>query len=121
MRFSGKPWALVSVVSLLVNLLTVSAPQAQAQIVISYGGHNETAGPMWVAADKGLFRKYGLDVSVLQVRSGQLNITTLMSGEVQATWPAISSVLSGVSGGAKIGCVASPFNRIARELVVRRE
>jgi ABC-type nitrate/sulfonate/bicarbonate transport system substrate-binding protein len=44
-----------------------------------------------------------------------------MSGDVQAIWPAISSVLSGVSGGAKIGCVASPFNRIARELVVRRE
>ena len=43
------------------------------------------------------------------------------SGDVQAFWPAISSVLSGVSGGAKIGCVASPFNKIARELVVRKE
>jgi ABC-type nitrate/sulfonate/bicarbonate transport system substrate-binding protein len=40
---------------------------------------------------------------------------------VQAFWPAISSVLSGVSGGAKIGCIASPFNRIARELIVRKE
>jgi len=89
--------------------------------LMSYGGQNETAGPMWIAVDKGLFRKHGLDVSMIQVRSGQINITALMTGDVQATWPAVSSILSGVSGGAKLGCVASPFNRIARELIVRKE
>jgi ABC-type nitrate/sulfonate/bicarbonate transport system substrate-binding protein len=88
---------------------------------MSYGGFNETVGPMWVAVDKGFFKKYGLDVSMLQVRNGQVSLTALMSGDVQAFWPAISSVLSGVSGGAKIGCIASPFNRIARELIVRKE
>jgi NitT/TauT family transport system substrate-binding protein len=76
---------------------------------------------MWVAVDKGLFNKYGLDVSMIQVRNGQVSLSALMSGSVQAFWPAVSSVLSGVSGGAKIGCVASPFNKIARELIVRKE
>jgi len=54
---------------------------------------------MWVAVDKGLFKKYGLDVSMIQVRNGQVSLTALMSGEVYAFWPAVSSVLSGVSGG----------------------
>ena len=121
MGFSGKHWSLFGIISLLVNLSTLSVPQAQDRILISYGGQNETAGPMWVAVDKGLFKKHGLDVRMLQVRSGQINITALMSGDVQAIWPAVSSVLSGVSGGAKISCVASPFNRITRELIVRRE
>jgi ABC-type nitrate/sulfonate/bicarbonate transport system substrate-binding protein len=110
-----------AIVALLGNLATVSAPQAQQKVLIAYGGQNETVGPMWIGVDKGFFKKQGLDVSMVQMRSGQFNITALMSGDVQAIWPAISSVLSGVSGGAKIGCVASPFNRIARELVVRRE
>jgi ABC-type nitrate/sulfonate/bicarbonate transport system substrate-binding protein len=44
-----------------------------------------------------------------------------MAGDVQAFWPAVSSVISGVSGGAKLGCVASPFNKISRELIVRKE
>jgi ABC-type nitrate/sulfonate/bicarbonate transport system substrate-binding protein len=109
------------IVSLLANLAAVSLPQAQEKILVAYGGQNETVGPMWVAIDKGLFKKHGLEVGMVQMRSGQFNIAALMSGDVQAIWPAISSVLSGVSGGAKIGCVASPFNRIARELVVRRE
>jgi NitT/TauT family transport system substrate-binding protein len=120
MRLSNK-CALFAILSLLGNLAAVSLPQAQDKILIAYGGQNETVGPMWVAEDKGFFKKHGLDVSMVQMRSGQFNITTLMSGEVQATWPAISSVLSGVSGGAKIGCVASPFNRIARELIVRKD
>lgn len=94
---------------------------AQDKILISYGGFNETAGPLWVGTEKGFFKKYGLDVSAIQVRNGQVSLSALMSGDVQAFWPAISSVLSGVSGGAKIGCVASPFNRIARELIVRKE
>ena len=120
MRLSNK-WAVFAIIALLGNLATVSPPQAQDKIFIAYGGQNETVGPMWVAVDKGLFKKYGLEVSMVQMRSGQFNIAALMSGDVQAIWPAVSSVLSGVSGGAKIGCVASPFNRIARELVVRRD
>ena len=105
----------------LTSVAAVSSPQAQERVLISYGGFNETVGPMWVAVDKGLFKKYGLDVSMLQVRNGQVSLTALMSGDVQAFWTAVSSVLSGVSGGAKIGCVGAPFNRIARELIVRKE
>lgn len=120
MRLSNK-CAVFAIIALLGNLATVSPLHAQDKIFIAYGGQNETVGPMWVAVDKGLFKKYGLEVSMVQMRSGQFNIAALMSGDVQAIWPAVSSVLSGVSGGAKIGCVAFPFNRIARELVVRRD
>jgi len=109
-------------VTLLLGSLSVpSISLTQDKVLISYGGFNETVGPMWVAVDKGLFKKYGLDVSMLQVRNGQVSLTALMSGDVQAFWTAVSSVLSGVSGGAKIGCVGAPFNRIARELIVRKE
>ena len=118
---TGKQRCLFGIICLLLTLATFSALQAQERILISYGGFNETVGPMWIAVDKGIFKKYGLDVSMLQVRNGQVSLTALMSGDVQAFWPAISSVLSGVSGGAKIGCVAHPFNRIARELIVRKE
>lgn len=117
----SKKCTLFVTLALIANLAAVSPPRAEDKLLIAYGGQNETVGPMWVAVDKGLFKKHGLDVSMVQMRSGQFNITALMSGEVQAIWPAVSSVLSGVSGGAKIGCVASPFNRIARELIVRKE
>lgn len=118
MRFNSK---FCTVATWVVYLALSGISLAQDKILMSYGGHNETVGPMWVGVDKGLFKKHGLEVRMLQVRSGQVSLSALMSGDVQAFWPAISSVLSGVSGGAKIGCIASPFNRIARELIVRKE
>jgi NitT/TauT family transport system substrate-binding protein len=108
-------------VFLMIELVLFSTAPAQDKLLISYGGHNETVGPMWVAVDKGIFKRYSLDVNMLQVRNGQISLTAVMAGDVQAFWPAVSSVISGVSGGAKLGCVASPFNKIARELIVRKE
>ena len=69
-------------ISLFLNLATLSAPQAQEKMLMSYGGFNETVGPMWVAVDKGFFKKYGLDVSMLQVRNGQVSLTALMSSHM---------------------------------------
>src|SRR5204863_200750 len=90
----GKPDAKIFI-PLLVNLATLPLTNAQERILVSYGGHNETVGPLWVAADKGFFKKSGLDVSILQVRNGQVSLTALMSGDVHAFWTAVSSVLSG--------------------------
>jgi NitT/TauT family transport system substrate-binding protein len=120
-RFYIKAWLLIGITALAFYVAPLAISQAQDKVLMSYGGHNETVGPMWVGVDKGLFKKHGLEIQMLQVRSGQVSLSALMSGDVQAFWPAISSVLSGVSGGAKIGCIASPFNRIARELIVRKE
>jgi ABC-type nitrate/sulfonate/bicarbonate transport system substrate-binding protein len=76
---------------------------------------------MWVGIEKGLFKKYGLDVKMLQVRTGPLIMATVASGSVQVVWSAPSSILSAVSGGLKLICVASTTNRLPRELVVQKE
>jgi ABC-type nitrate/sulfonate/bicarbonate transport system substrate-binding protein len=101
------------------------APPALAQTLetfrVSYGGYNETAAPMWVGIDKGLFRKYGIDASMIQVRSGALSVAALVAKEVDAVWPAQSTILSTVFGGVKLGCIASAINKIPRLLVVRKD
>ena len=89
MHFTGKHWIICASIFLLVMLAMLSAPQAQDKLLISYGGHNETVGPMWVAVDKGIFRRYSLDVDMLQVRNGQISLTAVMAGDVQAFWPAV--------------------------------
>ena len=94
---------------------------AQENFGVSYGGYNETAAPMWVGIDKGFFKKHGIDGSMIQVRNGALSIAALVSGEVEAVWPAQSTILSTVAGGIKLGCVASATNKIPRQLVARKE
>ncbi len=107
----------------LMSVLLTAPASAQTleTFRVSYGGYNETAAPMWVGIDKGIFRKYGIDASMIQVRSGALSVAALLAKEVDAVWPAQSTVLSTVFGGAKLGCIASAINKIPRLLVVRKD
>ena len=101
----------------------VGSPPLQSQELfrVSYGGYNESAAPMWVGIDKGIFKRYGIDASMIQVRNGALSIATLVAKEVEAVYPAQSTILSTVSGGVKLTCIASAINKIPRLLVVRKE
>jgi len=114
----------VSLVRMLIVTGIFAAPafaQTQETFRVSYGGYNETAAPMWVGIDRGIFKKYGIDASMIQVRSGALSVAALVAREVDAVWPAQSTILSTVFGGVKLGCIASPINKIPRLLVVRKD
>ena len=76
---------------------------------------------MWVGIEKGTFRKYGLDVRLVQLRNGALSMATLSSGQVQYNYGSPGNALSAAVGGMKIHCVASPVQKIPRELVARKE
>src|SRR4030095_4098160 len=109
--------------TLLIAIIFATPATAQTleTFRVSYGGYNETAPPMWVGIEKGIFKKYGIDASMIQVRSGALSVAALVAKEVDAVWPAQSTILSTVFGGVKLGCIASAINKIPRLLVVRKE
>ena len=112
----------VRILAAIVFILSFfRSAQAAEQLLVVYAGHNESVAPMWVGIEKGLFNKYGLDVRMLQVRSAPLVTATLASGSVQVVWTSPSTALSAAAWGLKISYVASPINRIARDLVARRE
>ena len=48
-------------------------------------------------------------------------MATLGSGSVQVVYSASSSAINAISGGMKINCIAFPVNRIARQLMARKE
>ena len=98
-----------------------SSARAEEVFRIAYGGYNETAGTMWVGIEKGFFKKHGIDASMIQVRSGALSVAALIAKEVEGVWPALSTVLSTVSGGVKLSCINSPTHKIPRNLMVRKE
>jgi ABC-type nitrate/sulfonate/bicarbonate transport system substrate-binding protein len=121
MLFPFRCWKIWIAASLIPCLLKLGPIHAEEAILMSYGGHNETIGPYWVAIDRGFYQKHGIDARLLQVRNAQISLTALVSGEVPVFLPSVGNVLSGVSAGAKIGCVAFPIKGISRELMVRKE
>jgi len=109
----------------VVSTLLVVSFTAQAQtltpILVAYAGQNETVGPMWVGVERGTFRKYGLDVRMVQLRNGSLSMATLANGQVQYNYGSPANALSAAGGGMRLQCVASAVAKIPRELVARKE
>jgi ABC-type nitrate/sulfonate/bicarbonate transport system substrate-binding protein len=101
--------------------LSTAMAQAPTPILSAYAGQNETVGPMWVGIAKGTFKKYGLDVRMVQLRNGSLSMATLATGQVQYNYGSPANALSASAGGMRIQCAASPVHRIPRELVARKE
>jgi ABC-type nitrate/sulfonate/bicarbonate transport system substrate-binding protein len=95
--------------------------QSSSPTLVAYAGQNETVGPMWVGIEKGTFKKYGLDVRLVQMRNGALSMATLSTGQVQYNYGSPGNALSAAVGGIKLQCVASPVHKIPRELVARKD
>ena len=74
------------VVAFLIFLgLILPASQAPAaeKLRIASGGFSAAHSAMWVAVDKKLFQKHGLDVEYILIDSGTVGAQALLSGEVQ--------------------------------------
>lgn len=112
---------LLTITVVVAATLSAAFAQSSSPLLVAYAGQNETVGPMWVGIEKGTFKKYGLDVRLVQLRNGSLSMATLSSGQVQYNYGSPGNALSAAVGGMKIQCVASPVQKIPRELVARKE
>lgn len=112
---------LLSKVVLFALFAFSGSAHAQDRFRVSYGGFNETATSMWLGIERGMFKKYGIDAQMVQVRNGALSVATLVAKEVEAVWPAQSTILSTNAGGVKLTCIGGPVNKIPRNLMVRKE
>jgi len=79
----------------------------------STGSASEREGALYVAQDQGYFRKYGLDVTLVQVRNGPVGMAALSSGESLLHWGSVSGAnLGAISEGADLVFVAGFINRL---------
>ena len=91
----------------------VHAAAPSAKIIMTTGSVSEREGPIYVAQEQGFFRKYGLDVSFVQVRNGPVGMAALSSGETQLHWGSVSGAnLGAISEGADLVFVGGFINRL---------
>jgi ABC-type nitrate/sulfonate/bicarbonate transport system substrate-binding protein len=84
------------------------------KVIMTSGSASERDGAIYVAQDQGLFRKYGLDVSFVQVRNGPVAMSALSSGETQFHWGSVSGAnLGAIAEGADLVFVAGFINRLS--------
>jgi NitT/TauT family transport system substrate-binding protein len=89
------------------------------KVMMTSGSASERDGVVYVAQDQGFFKKYGLDLSFVQVRNGPVAMSALSSGETQFHWGSVSGAnLGAIAEGADLVFVAGFINRLSGMFVV---
>ena len=97
------------------------AKPAPVKVRISQSAVAARSTVLWIAQERGLFAKHGVDMEVIYLRSSPLQMTALSTGEVQFASSGGSPLLFAVSGGQDLKIIAGQGNRLSYHLVVRPE
>jgi ABC-type nitrate/sulfonate/bicarbonate transport system substrate-binding protein len=109
--------ALLLFFSLLV-FAPVRAAAPPVKVVMTVGALSERETVVYVAQDQGFFRKYGLDLSFVQVRNGPVGMAALSSGETQFHWGSVSAAnLGAIAEGADLVFVAGFINKLTGNFI----
>ncbi len=88
---------------LLVALSSTLTTAAELPLVrIAHGAFNEKVLALWIAREQGFFRKQGVNVEIITIRTGGQTVAALASGDVQMAYTIPGSVLSGAVGGLDV-------------------
>ena len=91
---------MVTLVAAMVLVSPVMAAQPLTKVIMTTGSFSEREAAMYVAQDQGFFRRYGLELTFVQVRSGPVGMAAIASGETQLhEGSATAAVLSAAAEG----------------------
>lgn len=93
---------------------------AADRLRVAYSALNASQSYLWVAQDMGFYRKYGLDVDLLYINSGSMNIAALLGGSIQIAGGGPVSIEARLRG-IKLLILASPLPFLAANLVTSPE
>jgi len=102
---------------LITTLLSSAQPlirldAAELPLVrIAHGAFSEKIAILWVGAERGIFRKHGVDVEVINIRSGPQTMAALASGDIQVAYTIPGSVVSAATGGFDVAFFAGIVNK----------
>ena len=99
--------------------VSIKAASPPASAVVTFGSFSEREGALFVADDQGFFRKYGLDIKLVHVRSGPIGLSALSAGESQFyNGSATGTTLGASAGGLDAVFIAGLINKLTGAFVV---
>jgi NitT/TauT family transport system substrate-binding protein len=92
----------------LILVLAGGKPAGAGPVRIAYSSISGAMLPLWVAKDKGLFDKYGVEVELAYIRG--VAIEALLSGEVHFVRASPPAVVRSTLRGADLAIIANTIN-----------
>ena len=107
------------ILALALSLTIAGGTSAAAPVRIAYSSISAAMLPLFVAKDKKLFDKYGVDVELTYIRG--VAIEALIAGEVQFVRASPPSVIRSTIRGADLAIIANTINVPVFSLMTRAD
>lgn len=91
----------------LTMLSSLGRAQSAPLFRVAYGMTSEIPTAVWLGVEQGFYRKHGLNVEALYMRSGPLSMSAMASGDVQTVFTSANNVLNGAAAGLDVVIVAN--------------
>ncbi len=109
-------------VMLMIPLLFAAPLSAQDKVRVGLSSVSATNGSIWVAEDKGLFRKHGLDVEVIVVGGGGARVvSSLVAGDLHFSVGGGEGSVRSQLRGADTVIAASSLSKGLQRIMARPE
>lgn len=106
-------------ISTLFLPFMLMAASATHRAVFTFGGLNERSGVLFVARDAGIFRKHGIDATVVNVRNAQVGMSALAGGETHFhVGSATGTSIGAMASGLDLAFIAGLINKLDGTFVV---
>ena len=105
----------------ILSLFGAGQAQSLTTFRIANGTSGENPAVLWVGVDQGFYRKQGLNVEVIYMRTGSLSMSALAAGDVQAVLTSSNAVMNVAAGGLDVVIIGSLFNRPEGDFMARPE
>ncbi len=100
-----------SILALVVSPAPSHGAAAELPLVrIAHGAFSEKIAVMWIGAEQGIFRKHGVNVEVIAIRSGPQTMAALASGDIQIAYTIPGSVVSAAASGMDVAFFGGIIN-----------
>ena len=121
------PVGVLIVLAVALGLALPARLAAQTRTNLAGSVTSESMTALWVARDRGLFKKHGLDMQFILMPRNPLAIAALLAGEIDAAIVGPGHVVNAASSGADVIGIANfaqkldyPVHRSTRNQKQRR-
>jgi NitT/TauT family transport system substrate-binding protein len=113
---------LLSVFLIVAAFCAAQPLGAQERLRVGLSSVSATQGAMWVAEERGLFKKYGIDPEVIVIGGGASRVvSSLLAGELQFSVGGGDAVIRAAIKGADTVLAVSPLKTGLQRLMVRSD
>src|SRR6266576_4588143 len=99
---------------------SLAADRPLQKINVAYSSISGNVSPLWVAQDKGFFRKYGLEVQAILIESGTTTAQALVAGDISFASVAGPAAIQSNLRGADVVMIAGLVNTLVFQLYTER-